>query len=115
MEETKNKLDIIVKACEDKKATDINVMNVSKQTSIADYFVIVSGNSSSQTMSIADEIDRKMAEINATEYLKEGYQSGRWILLDYGNIIVHVFHKEEREIYKLEKLWSDIEEDTDKN
>lgn len=110
MEETKNRLDIIIKACEEKKATDIKVMNVSEKTSIAEYFVIASGNSSSQTMSIADEIERKMAEINATEYLKEGYQSGRWILLDYSNIIVHVFHKEEREIYNLEKLWSGAEE-----
>ena len=105
---TENKLDIITKACEDKKGIDIKVMDVSEQTSIAEYFVIVTGNSSSQTMSIADEIEKKMAEINATNYLKEGYQSGRWILLDYNDIIVHVFHKDEREIYNLEKLWSEM-------
>ena len=112
MENAKNRLDVIVKACEEKKGIDIKVMDVSERTSVASYFVIVTGNSSSQTMSIADEIDRKMAEINATEYLKEGYQSGRWILLDYSDIIVHVFHKEEREFYNLERLWSGLEEDS---
>lgn len=110
MVETKNKLEVITKACEEKKGIDIKIIDVSKQTSVAEYFVIVTGNSSSQTMSIADEIDKKMAEINATNYLKEGYQSGRWILLDYNDIIVHVFHKDEREIYNLEGLWSGIEE-----
>lgn len=115
MENSKSKLDIIVEACEEKKGTDIKIIDVSNQTSIAEYFVIVSGNSSSQTMSIADEIERKMVEINATDYLKEGYQSGRWILLDYNDIIVHVFHKEEREIYNLERLWSGIEEEDNLN
>ena len=111
MPKVENKLDVITKACEEKKGIDIVVMDVSKQTSVAEYFVIVTGNSSSQTMSIADEIDRKMAEIDATNYLKEGYQSGRWILLDYNDIIVHVFHKDEREIYNLERLWSGLEEE----
>lgn len=115
MQESENKLEIIIKACEEKKGIDIKVLDISKQTPMADYFVIVSGNSSSQTMAIADEIESKMAEINATEYLKEGYQSGRWILLDYNDIIVHVFHKEEREIYNLERLWSGIEEEDNLN
>lgn len=110
MQEIENKLEIIIKACEEKKGIDIKVLDVSKKTPITNYFVIVSGNSSSQTMSIADEIERKMAEINATEYLKEGYRSGRWILLDYKDIIVHIFHKEEREFYNLEGLWSSTEE-----
>lgn len=113
MQELENKLEIIIKACEEKKGIDIKVLDISKSTPVADYFVIVSGNSSNQTMSIADEIERKMAEINATEYLKEGYQSGRWILLDYNDIIVHVFHKEEREFYNLERLWSGTEEEND--
>lgn len=112
MQELENKLKIIIEACEEKKGIDIKVLDVSKQTPIADYFVVVSGNSSSQTMSIADEIEKKMAEINATEYIKEGYRSGRWILLDYNDIIVHVFHKEEREFYNLERLWSTEGEET---
>ena len=115
MGNVKERLDIITNACEEKKGIDIVVMDVSKQTSVAEYFVIVTGNSSSQTVSIADEIDRKMAEINATSYLKEGYQSGRWILLDYNDIIVHVFHKDEREIYNLERLWSGLEEENNLN
>lgn len=115
MQELKTKLDVIIKACEDKKGVDITVLDVSNQTPITERFVIVSGNSSSQTMSIADEIESKMAEINATDYLKEGYQSGRWILLDYNDIIVHVFHKEEREFYDLERLWSGERENQDQN
>lgn len=105
-----NKLSIITKACEDKKGIDIKALNISKLTPIADYFVIVSGNSSTQVMAIADEIEDKMLEAGAEEVIKEGYQSGRWILLDFNDIIVHVFHKEDREFYNLERLWSDERE-----
>ncbi len=105
-----NKLSIITKACEDKKGIDIKVLNISKLTPIADYFVIVSGNSSTQVMAIADEIEDKMLRAGAEEVIKEGYQSGRWILLDFNDIIVHVFHKEDREFYNLERLWSDERE-----
>ncbi|WP_313756324.1 ribosome silencing factor [Tissierella sp.] len=107
MLDLENKLSIITKACEDKKGIDIKLLNISKLTSIADYFVIVSGNSSTQVMAIADEVESKMIEAGELEFSKEGYQSGRWILLDFNDIIVHVFHKEEREFYNLERLWSD--------
>ncbi len=110
MLDLENKLSIITKACEDKKALDIKVLSISKLTPIADYFIIASGNSSTQVMAIADEIEDKMLEAGAEEIIKEGYQSGRWILLDYNDIIVHVFHKEEREFYNLERLWSDERE-----
>lgn len=102
-----NKLSIITKACEDKKGMDIKVLNITKLTPIADYFVIASGNSSTQVMAIADEVEDKMLQAGAEEIIKEGYQSGRWILMDFNDIIVHVFHKEEREFYNLERLWSD--------
>lgn len=107
MLDLENKLSIITKACEDKKGIDIKVLNISKLTPIADYFVIVSGNSSTQVMSIADEVEDKMLQAGSEEVIKEGYQSGRWILLDFNDVIVHVFHKEEREFYNLERLWSD--------
>jgi len=105
-----DKLSIIIKACEDKKGIDIKALNIAKLTPIADYFVIVTGNSSSQVMAIADEVENKMMEAGNVEVTKEGYRSGRWILLDFNDIIVHVFHKEEREFYNLERLWSDNEE-----
>ncbi|WP_399324843.1 ribosome silencing factor [Tissierella sp.] len=106
--ELENKLSIITKACEDKKGIDIKVLNIGKLTPIADYFVIVSGNSSSQVQAIADEVESKVLEAgNEEEVSKEGYRNGRWILLDFNDIIVHVFHKEDRDFYNLERLWSD--------
>lgn len=107
MHDLENKLAIIEKACEDKKAIDIKVLNITKFTPIADYFVIASGNSSTQVMAIADEVEAKMMEDGNLEVTKEGYRSGRWILLDFNDIIVHIFHKEERDFYNLERLWSD--------
>lgn len=107
MLDLETKLSIITKACEDKKGIDIKVLNITKLTPIADYFVIVSGNSSTQVMAIADEVEYKMLQAGAEEIIKEGYQSGRWILMDFNDIIVHAFHKEEREFYNLERLWSD--------
>lgn len=110
MLDTENKLSVIIKACEEKKGIDTKVLNISELTPIADYFVIVSGNSSAQVMSIADEVEKKVFEAGYTEISKEGYQSGRWILMDLDDIIVHVFHKEEREYYNLERLWSNKKE-----
>lgn len=108
MKDIKEKLLIIENACEDKKGIDIETIYVGDKTSIADYFVVVSGNSSSQVGSIADEVEEKMAK-EAGEIVshKEGYRSGRWVLLDFKDIVVHVFHKDEREFYALEKLWTE--------
>jgi ribosome-associated protein len=90
-----------------KKAKDIKILNVIDISPIADYFIICSGNSTVQVKAIADEIEDKMAEEGYELNHKEGYSSGRWILLDYGNLIVHVFHSEDREFYDLERLWAD--------
>lgn len=106
MHDLENKLAIIEKACEDKNAIDVKVLDITKLTPIADYFVIASGNSSTQVMAIADEVEHKMMEAGSLEVIKEGYRSGRWILLDFNDIIVHIFHKEERDFYNLERLWS---------
>lgn len=110
MKKVDTKLSIITKACEDKKGIDIKALNIANLTTVADYFVIVSGNSSNQVMSISDEIEEKMMEAGFDKIGKEGYRSGRWILLDFGDVLAHVFHKDEREFYNLERLWSDIEE-----
>lgn len=97
----------IVNAAEDKKAFDIKVLEIEGLSSIADYFILMSGNSERQVVAIAEEIEDKMTEMGIDPINKEGKQTGRWLLLDYGDIIVHVFHKEEREFYNLEKLWID--------
>ena len=101
------KLEIIKKACEDKKGIDIKVLDIKDLTSIGDYFVIVSANASTGAKAIADEIDDKLSEAGYGEISKDGYQGGRWILLDLSDIIVHIFHKDEREYYNLERLWTE--------
>ncbi|MTI48487.1 MAG: ribosome silencing factor [Firmicutes bacterium] len=105
-----DELKTIVSAADDKKAFDIKVLKISDLTTIGDYFVILSGNSKRQVLSISDEIDDKMKEAGYELLNKEGYDTGKWVLLDFGDIVVHVFHKEDREFYNLERLWIDAEE-----
>lgn len=92
-----------------KKAVDIKILNVKDISPIADYFVICSGNSSIHVRAIADEIEDKMAEKGINPDHKEGYQGAGWILLDYGDVIVHIFSAEYREFYGIERLWADAE------
>lgn len=96
-------------AAANKKAKDIRILDIRGISPIADYFVICSGGSSIQVRAIADEIEEKMVEQQLQPLHKEGYDSARWILLDYGNVIVHIFHQEDREFYDLERLWADAE------
>lgn len=97
-----------VQAALDKKAFDLNVLAVSKLTSIADYFVLCSANTERQTQAIADSVMEKVrSEASAKPLLVEGTTPGRWILIDYGDFIVHVFTEECRRYYGLERLWGD--------
>ena len=100
---------IVGKAAEDKKALDIKIMNVSNVSPLTDYFVVCSGNSMVQVKAIADEIEDRMDEAGYTLNHREGYNNAKWILLDYGDVIVHVFYKEERDFYNIERLWADAE------
>jgi ribosome-associated protein len=97
----------IVKALDEKKASDIQVIKVKDLTVIADYFVIATGNSTTQVRSLADNVEFRLGSVKPHHI--EGYDAREWIVLDYGNIIVHIFNKESREFYKLERLWSDGE------
>lgn len=101
------KLAIIEKACDDKNGIDLKVLDIKDLSTIADYFVIVSANASTGAKAIADEISKQLSEVGCDEVRKNGYSSGRWILLDVSDIIVHIFHKEEREYYNLERLWTE--------
>ena len=97
-----------VQAALDKKAFDLNVLAVSELTSIADYFVLCSANTERQTQAIADSVMEKVrSEASAKPRLVEGTTPGRWILIDYGDFIVHVFTEECRRYYGLERLWGD--------
>mgnify|MGYP000412477123 CR=1 FL=1 len=104
------KLLLIVNACNDKKGFDIKILDLKDLTTITDYFVIVSGNSTTQVTAIADEIQKKMDEAGYEIIGREGYGEAKWILLDYGSVVVHVFHKDDREFYNLEKVWADSKE-----
>ncbi len=101
------KTDIIKKALEDKKATNIEILDVSKQTSLGDYFIIASCQSTVQVRACVDEVEEKMEEAGYVVKHKEGYRGGSWILMDYGDIIVHVMQQETREFYAIERLWDD--------
>jgi ribosome-associated protein len=90
---------------EDKNGIDIEVINVTEMTSIANYFVIASGSSERQVKAIADNIEYEAKELEIFPKNIEGQREGRWILLDYYDVIIHIFHAEEREFYSLEKLW----------
>ena len=92
---------------DDKKAIDIVAVDVADKTIIADWFVICSGASPLQVKAICDEVCDKAPELELTLRRKEGYNEGRWIVLDFGYILLHIFHPDEREYYNIERLWID--------
>ena len=109
MNETEIRTQVLAlcEALDNKKAFDILALNVSDKTIIADWFIIASGRSTTQVKALCDELEEKAAERGLIAQRKEGYQEGRWIVVDFGTILVHIFHPEEREYYKLERLWAD--------
>lgn len=92
---------------DDKKAHDIRLIDIADRSIIADYFVVASGKSSVQVKALADEIEEKMEEEGYELRRRDGYNEGRWIVLDYADILVHLFHPEEREYYNIERIWVD--------
>lgn len=98
---------LIAKAASDKKAFDIQILDMRNITLVTDYFIICSGNSTTQVKAIADNIDEKLTETGIKLLRKEGYNEARWILLDFGNCVVHVFLDDERRFYNLERLWGE--------
>ena len=92
---------------EDKKARDIEIIDISEVSILADYFIICSGTSTTQIKTIADEMEFEMGEAGYNMIHKEGYESARWILLDFGELVIHIFHEEDRSFYNLERLWAD--------
>ena len=90
-----------------KKASDVIVMDLRSVTDVADYFVVCSADSDTQVKAIADEVDEKLLAAGIRCFHKEGYETMNWILLDYFDVVVHVFRTEARNYYNLEKLWGD--------
>jgi len=102
---TKKLTEKIVAAAEDKKARNVRVLDVEGISMVTDSFVICSANSNTQVKAIADNIETELAKEDIKMLHKEGYREGRWILMDYGTCIIHIFVEEEREFYNLERLW----------
>ena len=94
-----------VKALDSKKALDIKVIKIQDISAIADYFVIATGTSSTHVKALADEVEAQLDEAGISVSHVEGYRSNSWILLDYVDVVVHVFSDEAREYYDLERLW----------
>ena len=90
-----------------KKGEDVLLISVNHMTIVADYFILASGRSDVHVKSLCDDIQNYMAGLGREHLRIEGYREGRWIVLDYGDILIHIFHKREREFYGLERLWTD--------
>ncbi|MFT3951548.1 MAG: ribosome silencing factor [Oscillospiraceae bacterium] len=103
-------LKTIIRSLDAKKAEDIQLIRVHDLTILADYFVIANGTSSTQTKALADEVEFRLKEQGITPTRTEGYAGATWIILDYADIVVHIFYKETRSYYNLERLWSDGEQ-----
>jgi ribosome-associated protein len=114
---SKSLADKITSLILNKKGYEIRILDLRTLASFADYFVICSADSDVQVKAIADEIDKELRDEGIKFWHKEGYKALNWVLIDYVDVVVHVFRKEAREFYKLEKLWGDapveIIEDTD--
>ena len=103
-----------VEAALDKKAIGLEVLDVAELTSLADYFVICSGGTERQTGAIADSIEERLREkLDTRPHMIEGVSPGRWILMDYGDFIIHIFTEETRRFYALDRLWGDAPDVTE--
>ncbi|MBF4551934.1 ribosome silencing factor [Pseudoclavibacter sp. RFBJ3] len=99
--------DIAAKAADKRLGFDIVALDVSNNMPLTDIFLLVSGRNERMVLSIADEIEDAMRDIGQRTLRREGRREGRWVLLDFNDIVVHVFHEEERTFYGLERLWND--------
>ena len=98
---------LAAKALDAKRAKDITVLKVDEMTVITDYMVIATGRSVPQVKALADNVEEELAKQDAFPKRREGYTEGRWCVLDYGDVMVHIFHEQDREYYQLERLWAD--------
>ena len=96
-----------VDALEEKKGEDIKIIDISEVSPIADYFVLASGSNRNQVQAMADSVEEKMHKDGFHLKQVEGYDSANWILMDFTDIVVHIFDRESREFYDLERIWKD--------
>ncbi len=98
---------LAINALEDKKAEDIRIIDISEISVLADYFIIASGSNRSQVQALSDNVEETLGRAGSPVKQVEGYDTANWILLDFGDIIVHVFDNENRLFYDLERIWRD--------
>lgn len=107
MSEAREMVKKIYHALEEKKADDITVIDITEVSCLADYFIITNGENNLQVQAMADSVDEAMTKAGHNARGIEGYSAANWILLDYGDVVVHIFSKDDRRFYDLERIWRD--------
>lgn len=107
MEQSKLMAKLAYKALDDKKGEEIKIIDISNVSVLADYFIIANGTNDSQVKALVEGVEEELAKAGFEAKQREGYGLGNWVLLDYGEIIVHVFDRENRLFYDLERIWRD--------
>lgn len=105
--DSKEMVKIAISALEEKKAENIRVIDISKVSVLADYFIIAEGKNRNQIQALTDSVEKDLGKAGAVPKQIEGYESANWILMDYADIIVHIFDNENRLFYDLERIWRD--------
>ena len=107
MNTSKRMAEIAAAALDEKMAIDLNIIDISQVSTVADYFLVASGRNPNQVQAIADNVLERMGRAGYEPRQVEGYRTARWILLDFQDVVVHVFHEEDREFYNIERVWRD--------
>lgn len=107
MKDVKEAVKLVVSALEDKKGEDIRIIDIHGVSVIADYFIIASGSNGNQVQALADNVEEVLGKAGYEPKQIEGYQNANWILMDYGDLIVHAFSRDDRLFYDLERIWRD--------
>ena len=106
-EKSLNMAKLAIDALEDKKAEDIKIIDISEVSVLADYFIIAGGNNHSQIQALCNNVEEKLGRAGYPVKQIEGYDTANWILMDFGDVIIHIFDKENRLLYDLERIWRD--------
>lgn len=110
MEQARKMVKIAYQALDEKKGEDIKIINLEGISVLADYFIIANGTNSSQVQALVDNVEEELHKAGYSLKQREGYSNGNWVLLDFGDIIVHIFDRENRLFYDLERIWRDGKE-----
>lgn len=110
MEQAKKMVKIAYQALDEKKGEDIKIINLEGISVLADYFIIANGTNSNQVQALVDNVEEELHKAGYSLKQREGYSNGNWVLLDFGDVIVHIFDRENRLFYDLERIWRDGKE-----